>query len=394
MNRRHVALVFLRELLDLRRERRVLASLFLQPLAVIAIIAAPAYFIHRAEVRNTGEKLVVAVQGDVDAVPGLRDALERPPFELETVEDAARLLTTENAEMGIEIPAGAAALVQAGQPVPLRVLSLSTQDVSTRAIPALTRRLAELRRSESARLLAAAGAPEVLAAPVRLELVDVGTTSAEGVRFGIAQAIPSLVVVQLFGLISMAASRLSGAKDRRTLEALLVLPSARRDLLAGIGGAALVVSTLAALVVVLPLTALLTTLVASVERSVGGPVDVVVSIVVGTAVAATLMVATGLYAGARSGSSSEGTGLSTILQMAVIGAVMISPVLSEVDAEGLVLAAPLIGTMLFVRDGLAEGPNLVDAATVVVAQLAIAWILLQRAARLLDSDRGVLRATK
>jgi ABC-type Na+ efflux pump permease subunit len=394
MNRRHVLLLLRRELLDMRRERRVLASLFLQPLLFIAVFAVPAYVFQQLDARARGETLTVAVQGDADAVPGLRAALERPPFRLRHVEDAARTLAGEKAEMGIQVPSDAAALVARGQPVPLQVLSFSTQDVSTRAIPALTRRLTELRQAESARLLAAAGGPEALAEPVRLEIVDVGRTTSEGVRFGIAQGIPALVVLQLFGVLSLASTRLSGAKDRRTLEAMLVLPCSRPDLLAGIGSAALLISTAAALVVLLPVTLLLLTLVASVSRTLGAPVDVMVSIAVGTAAIALLLVATGLYVGARSGSSNEGAVISAILQFAIFGALMTSPFLSEVAAEGPVLLAPLVGAMLFVRDGVADGPALSDVAVVLGSQLAIALVVLRRAASLLDSHRGVLRVTK
>ena len=394
MGRRHVGLVFRRELLDLRRERRVFRSLFMQPLVFLLVLAAPAFLFQRAEARNRGETLTVAVQGDVDAVPGLRAALERPPFKIRETHDAGRALSDESAEVGVEIPADAGALVDAGQPVPLRALSFSTQDVSSRAVPALTRRLAELRRAESGRLLAASGAPASLAAPVRLEIVDVATTSAEGIRFGIAQAIPALVLIQLFSLVTLASSRLVGAKERRTLESLLVLPIERRDLLVGIGAAAIVVGAVSAVLILVPVTLLLSTAVASVSRSLGGPIDVVVSIAAGTLGVAVVLVAAGLYTGARAGSGSENSALSTMVQLSIFGAVMSAPFLAEVDVATQVLAAPLIGPMLFVRNGIAEGPALADAATMLLAQVLIALVVIRAAARLLDTDRGVLRATK
>ena len=394
MKRRHISLLFRRELLDLRRERTVFRSLFLQPLIFALALAGPMYVFYRLDVRNRGETMTVAVQGDVDAVPGLRDAVEQPPFELRRTDDAAQTLTSEKAVMGIEIPPDAARLVESGRPVPLRVLSFSTQDVSSRAIPALTRRLAELRRAESARLLEAAGASSALAAPLRMEIVDVATTSSEGVRFGLAQGLPGLVVLQLFGLVSIAATRLVGAKERRTLESLLVLPLDRRDLLVGIGSAALAIGAVSAVIVLVPITLLVSAAAAGASRSLGGPIDVAVSIGVGTLAMAVALVATGLYTGARSGSGSEGSAVASIVQIAMITTVMFSPFLSEVEAETQLLVLPLLGPMLFIRDGVADGPTLASAVTVLGSQVALALLVIRGAARVLESERGVLRATR
>jgi ABC-type Na+ efflux pump permease subunit len=386
-------LLFRRELLDLRRERRVFRRLFLQPVIFVLLLGAPAFFIQRADARQRATTLVVAVDGDVDAVPGLRAALSTKPFRLVSTNDPADRVAAESAAVGVELPRDAAALVAAGQTVPLQVLAFSTQDIATRAVPAITQRLAELRLTQSRRMLADAGVPPALASPVQLEINDVAKTSPEGIRFGIGQALPALLVIQLFGLVTIAQERLVGAKDRRTFEALLVLPIERRRLLLGIGGASLLVGALSAIIILVPLTLGLATAIASVSRSLAGPLDIGIAIVVGALAIAVTLTALGLYLGARAGSGSEGSVFVTLVQVTIFSTVVISPFLAEVASRSM-LPIPIIGPMLFVRDGVGTGAAPRDIVIVLGSQIAIAGLLLRRAARLLDQERSVLRASK
>ena len=114
MNRKHIALVFGRELLDLRRERRVITSLVLQPVVFVLLMAAPAFFLQQAESRSRTTAFTVAVEGPVDAVPGLRAALSARPLRFRTTGDAARAVIGGTAEVGLRV--GAA---RPGAPVPL-----------------------------------------------------------------------------------------------------------------------------------------------------------------------------------------------------------------------------------------------------------------------------------
>lgn len=377
----------------MRRERRVFRRLFVQPFIFIAVISAPVLLIRQAEARERTSVFTVAVEGDVDAVPGLAAALDRAPFRLERSDDASRRLAAEAVPIGIVVPDDASQRVAAGDAVRLRVLVFSTQDVSERAGPALGRRIAELRRSESERRLREAGAPETLAAPLRIELADLATTSPEGLRFGLAQALPALLLVQLFGLIQVSEDRLAGAKDKRTLEALLVLPLRRRELLAGVGGAAAVVGALSALIVFIPLSVVSSTAIASIGRSLAGPLDLVVTLVCGAAGVAAVMTSLGLFIGARATSGTEGSTVLTIVQVAIFGLIAASPFFAEVDAAGPVLAVPVIGPLLYMREGVAAGPNAPATAVMLAGQLAVAAMLLRLAERSLGEERSVVRAS-
>jgi ABC-type Na+ efflux pump permease subunit len=391
---RHATLVFRRELLDLRRERRVLGPLLLQPVVFVILMAAPAFFVQRAVNRERATTFAVAVDGDVDAVPGLRDALQAPPFRLTDGDDAIEQVIGQRAELALVVPSDARSVVADGDTVRLRILAVSTMDVTERAIPALTRRLVELGRAESDRLLDEAGAPPTLASPLRIEIRDVATSSPEGIRFGLAQALPALLVIQLFGLVSLTQERIAGAKDKRVLEPLLVLPARRRDLLLGIGAATAIVGALSSIMIFVPLTAAISAAVASISRSLADPITLAGTLAIGGLVLALTFAAIGLLLGARAASASSGSVIVTLVQLTIFAAVIVSPFLDELEAEGPLLAIPVLGPLLFVRDGLASGTPAVTILTMCAAQLAVTLLILRLAARALDQERNVLRTAK
>ena len=391
---RHTRLVFARELLDLRRERRVFRRLFLQPLVFVLVIAAPAMLVQRAEARDRTTNFDVAVEGNIDAVPGLREGLDAKPFTLVQSPDAARAVTNRSAEVGIVVREHEFAGTLSSDPVEVDVLSFSTQDVSERARPMLVRRLTEIADAAAERLLDDAGADPKLASPIKVTVDDVATTSTEGVRFGLAQALPALLVIQLFGLVSMTQERVVGAKDKRVLEALLVLPVRRIHLLLGVGAAAIVVGALSSVVVFVPLTVGVSAAVASLSRSLAAPASVATALGLGAATLAIGFAAIGLALGARAASGSEGSVFVSLVQLTVMATVVITPFLSEVEARGPLLAVPVLGPMLFVRDGVSSGAPLQTITTLLAGQLGVAVVLLRVAARMLDRDRMVLRATR
>lgn len=394
MNQRHVALVLRRELLDLRRQRRVFRRLFLQPLVFVALLGAPALLIQRVEARERSSEITVAVEGDLDALDGLADSLDAPPLRVLRTDDAARRLTTRAAEVGVVIPSGAGAAVAEGRPAPLDVLTFSTQDASERAGPAVLRRLSEYAREASERVLVASGAPRNLATPLTLAVDDVATTSPEGIRFGLAQALPVLLVIQLFGLTSVAEERLAGAKDRRTLEPLLLLPFRRSEVLAGVGIGSATIGALSALLVFVPLTLLVSTAVASIGRSLVGPFEITAAIATGAAGLALAFMSLGLLLGARASSTGEGSVFVVVAQVSVFAVVAASPFLTRLAAEGPILLVPVLGSLLLVRDGIGEGLQASDVALVLAGAAVTSWLLGRAALRRIGDERSVLRSTR
>jgi ABC-type Na+ efflux pump permease subunit len=393
VNTRHVSLLVRRELTDLRRQRRVFRLLFIQPLVFVALIAAPVFIVQRIAARQESQVIRVAVQGDLDALPGLDAALNQSPIIVSRTTDAARRLAAKAAQVGVVIPHDAAASTAAGRTVRIEVVVFSTQDLSERAGPIVLRRIADYRQQRSRELLRDAGAPADLAAPLVLQIDDVTATSPEGLRFGLGQALPVLLVIQLFGLMTVAEERLAGAKDRRILEPLLLLPFRRSELLFGVGAAAAFIGALSALIVFVPLTLLVSTAVAAIGRSIAGPIEVAAAVAIGAATLALVFTSFGLLLGARASSAGEGSVFVTITQVAVFAVIAASPFLTSVAARGPILLVPVLGPLLLVRDGVGHGLDPVSVLLVVGGALVLARIVGGGALRRLDDEKSVLRST-
>lgn len=394
MNARHIRLVAHRELLDYRRQRKVWRRLFLQPFVVILLLAAPVLFFRAAEERERSSQFTVAVQGDAGAVPGLAAALERSPLDASTTEDGARSVISSQSDVAVVVPPGAATEVAAGRPVVLQVLTLPSDASSRFGGEAVNRRLEEVRAAAATETLEREGVPAAVAAPYALSVVDLATTSGEGTRFGLGQALPPLLVIQLFGLMGAAEERIAGAKDRRVLEPLLVLPMRRLDVLLGIGAATMSAGFLAAALLFVPLVVGLTLALAAISDTVAGPLEVAGALLLGIGLFGGVFTAVGLYAGARAHSGGEGSVFVTLAQLSVFAMASITPFLTDVAARGPILLVPVLGPMLLVRDAVAggfeSGPTALAAGGAVVVLLA----LLRRAVRLLDAESSVLRASR
>lgn len=391
---RAVRLVFARELLDYRRQRKVWRRLFLQPLVVVVLLSVPVLLFRAGEEREKRSSYTVAVQGDVASVAGLREALDRPPLRLREVRDAARAVIAGTAATAVVVPGSARGDATAGRPVHLRVLTLPSEGASRYGAAAVAQRLEEVRATTSAARLAAAGVPLSVTAPYVLRVVDLGTTSGEGTRFGLGQALPPLLVIQLFGLMASAEERIAGAKDRRVLEPLLVLPFRRLDLLLGIGAATMGAGFLAAALLFVPLVVGLTLALAAVTSTVGGPLEVAGALLLGVTLFGSVFTAVGLYAGARAHSGGEGSVFVTLAQLAVFAMVSATPFLADVGASGPVLLVPVLGPMLVVRDAVAGGFDGAATVMAVAGSGLVVGLLLRRAVQLVDAEVSVLRSTR
>ncbi|HUP87568.1 MAG TPA: ABC transporter permease [Acidimicrobiales bacterium] len=392
MRRRHVALVFSRELLDYRRQRKVWRRLFLQPFAVILLLAVPVLVFRSADEKERRQRFSIAVQGDVAAVPGLLEALDRRPLEAEVVDDGERAVVSRGKDAALVVAGDAAADVAAGRPVGLLVLTLPVESSSRFAGEALVGRLAEVRTSTSTAALERAGLTGAVASPFALRTVDLSTASSEGTRFGLAQALPPLLVIQLFGLMASAEERIAGAKDRRVLEPLLLLPFRRIDILLGIGAATMSAGMLAASVLFVPLVVGLSVALAAVSGEVAGPLEVGAALFLGITLFGSVFTAVGLYAGARAHSGGEGSVFVTVAQLTVFALVSMTPFLTDVAARGPVLLVPVLGAMLLVRDVVAGGFELGPTLLALSASGAVAVTLLRRAVHLLDAEGAILRS--
>jgi ABC-type Na+ efflux pump permease subunit len=297
-------------------------------------------------------------------------------------------------DVAVVVPPDAAAAVAAGRPVPLQLLALPVDASSRFGGEAVQARLAELRTSVAARALATEGLPAQVAAPFAFKVVDLNQATGEGTRLGLAQALPALLAIQLFGLMASAEERLAGAKDRRVLEPLLVLPFRRLDILLGIGGATMSAGFIAAALLFVPMVVGLTLAVAAVSSSVAGPAEVAGALLFGVLLFGIVFTAIGLFAGARAHTGGEGSVFVTVAQVGVFALVSATPFLTDVAAKGPILLVPILGPMLLVRDVVASGFSVEPTMTALLGAAAVTMLLVRAAVRQLDTEGSVLRSAR
>jgi ABC-type Na+ efflux pump permease subunit len=208
--------------------------------------------------------------------------------------------------------------------------------------------------------------------------------------------IGSVAVFMLFPLLSMigtASERISGARDRRVIEPLLVLPLRRTSVLVGKGLSALGIAFLSIAAPFGPLM-LLAAIPAVMSGLTGFWWRVTAAIAIGLAASCVLTVAYGLFTGARARSTGE-TGLINRTIFLVVPLIIVSAnVLGNLSwAIPTLLAVPLIGTVLFIQHTIVQGPNVIHALLLVLSCLATAALLLALGARALGRDAVIIRAT-
>jgi sodium transport system permease protein len=235
--------VFVREALDLLRDRRALFFLFAVPLVMPLLGATAGVFVLWQVARQAGEGIpIVVVNGE--QLPGLVDKLEETrmlelvgmPSDLEGALQSGELVAV------LEVPPGASEALAAEEQIALRLTSSRSGWLPDFAVLAIESVLAdygdrvlaerldrrELDRSwlEPIRLEREVAAPTgVAAAPIAGEA---GPSSLGSIFLPLAVASWAFS-----GGLNLVASMTVGEKEHRTMESLLVTPASRIGVVLG-----------------------------------------------------------------------------------------------------------------------------------------------------------------
>lgn len=382
----HVRLVAQRELSDLRRDRSAWRAMLLQPLLLAAVLAPLVFAVEVGREERSTRRYSAVVEGEPALVEQAREHLEASGLRVRDAEDATLTVAGEDAHVGVLLERGGE-----GEPVRVVVEQRVASEPSRRATAVALRAVEEFRLSLVRDSLRSAGADPNAARPFEIEIKDVTSASPAAARLTVAAALPSVIAIQLFSLVSLAQQRLGSAKDRRVLEPLLVLPLARSSILAGAAIAAVVTGFLGSAVVLLPLTGLLVAGVGALSASLAAPVSVVAALGLEVALLASIFAAAGLYVGARSASGANSNTVSAVVQTALIMVLTASVFVAEADVTVALAAAPVIGALVVAREGAADGLVLVHVVAAVSSHFGVALLLLRAAGRRVGDRRSVLR---
>lgn len=383
------------DLLDLRRQRGVWSGLLLIPFVTVSfLLLLPGVLAQReqqSQARATYRVALEAADG-AEAATVLR-ALRLPSrFVVTASADADADVLSSKADVGLRLEPGAPARLEREEPVAGAAVVLGSRSRSRVALGELAAALDEVGLRLVDRRLAVRDLAPATARPFVVEDVDL-STSSRGRRLQLATLLPLLVLLPLSGTVGVAAQRISGSKDQRVFEPLLVLPYRRTELLLGKALSAWTIGTISLVALALPLL-----IGGELPLGAGGrpvhlpPAEVAAVAGIG-AVLLSLLVALGVAVGAASRTSAE---LGSVLQLVTLPLFLMGSFLqfrSAIPSTPGLLVVPFFGALLCVRDigiGALDGRDLLLAAGASALWGVLAVAL---AARFLRSERAVVRST-
>jgi hypothetical protein len=373
------------EVIDALRNRRLLIVRALTPLAFLIVVAGITSTTEPT--LEAEDRFTVAVEGDLDGAASTLERIEQPAtlggvdaprLDFEPTDDAG-LAIAHDADVGLVVPDDLDRALADGDDV--------TVTMHTKAEDRPSRASASLLRAALFEELRPLGDPLALdVAGVEYRSDDAAT---DDVRIALAAGLATLVLLQGGVLIGTAASRLTGRRAGGALVPQLLLPVARRDLVAARTASEVVLGLLTAI----PLVGLVT-VIAAVYLLLDGDLATALLTLVLTPVAmvatALPLVTAGIAMGVRARSVQQVSALTAVgLVIVALGARFVAGAVTEGPA--LLAAIPILGPPLALARTVAGDGDPV-AWVVALASTAVAAVVIGAAAvRLLRGEHLALR---
>lgn len=229
--------IFLKELRETLRDKRVVLGVIVSPLVLTPLlIAAIAFFAGKKAVQLQTETLPVGLYEEA-AFPELTDLFEAAEAleirRFATRAEAEAEISGRSIRAAIVVPAAAREAYSTNGSARVEILYNRANENSENAKNRLRGLLREFDTAALGRRLAQSGLPESFAKPTQV----VETSLAEREDMGgflLSMILPYLVVMgAAFGGINTAFDLCAGEKERGTLETLLVTPASRNQIVQG-----------------------------------------------------------------------------------------------------------------------------------------------------------------
>jgi sodium transport system permease protein len=226
--------VFIKELLDAFRDRRMLlVSFVLMPLAVPLILAGMSSIGAQRQVEQLEGLLTLPVAG-AERAPNLVAWLGEHDVDVEPApEDAEAAVRTQQRDVVLRIDEGFGADWRAGKPARVELVYDGSRPLQNGATIARVRSLLQGYSSEVGTLrLIARGIHPSVASPLQIGSRDVATVAS---RFDLSQQLlPYLLLLLAFiGGMQLAIDATAGERERQSLEPLLATPASRESVISG-----------------------------------------------------------------------------------------------------------------------------------------------------------------
>lgn len=252
-----VRTIFVKELRETFRDRRVILGVIISPLLITPLLMiALGGFAYRKEKAGRAEVLHVGVVGGAD-LPALAPQLAAiGTLRVETIADRAQgeaAVRNHQARAVVVVPPQAAEALGRGETATVEILFDSADEKSRNARERLESALTKLRDAEVEHRLGERGLAPTLLKPVRIEARNLASAQKQG-GFLLGIILPYIVILgAAFGGMTSAFDICAGEKERGTMETLLVSPASRDEIILGKLGTICVVSIISAFCSVLGL---------------------------------------------------------------------------------------------------------------------------------------------
>ena len=239
-----IGIVFRKEVLDNLRDRRTLLGALAYPLLGPALMMLLFTTLVRQEVQRSEEPLTLPVAG-AEHAPNLVGFLEQQGVTIAPApadpESAVRL---GDADVVLRIPPGYGEDFRAGEPATVQLV-LDPSRQTARVTVQRARRLLEAYGAQIGALrLMARGVSPVTIRALAVEEVDVSTPQSQAALF--LNILPYFMIFSVFiGGLYVAVDATAGERERGSLEALVINPVARSELVAGKMGATILFTVVA-----------------------------------------------------------------------------------------------------------------------------------------------------
>ena len=223
-----------KEILSTFRDRRALLSNIAIPLVLMPVMMLGMPLLLGGIFESEAVSVTpVAVEGAANLPDGLQSLLEAGLLEVVEVDDAETAVREGDQDTGLTVPDGFAAELDAGTVAALTVHTLVGNMQSDLATSKLSAVLAAYRDMLVQERLVGAGLDPALLEPISVETVDASSEQARSSgMFG--WMIPFFIALwSLIGGQMTAVDATAGEKERGTMEALLVSPVSRFEVVIG-----------------------------------------------------------------------------------------------------------------------------------------------------------------
>lgn len=243
-----------KELLDNIRDRRTLATAILMPIILMPIILIGSFKLQEYQITQAEEKVAVVALSSQTASPTLTEYLmAQDKIELVETDDFASDIESGAVSIYIEVPDGFQSSLDAEVPTTLVVKHKSSKVDSSTALAKVMGVLQTFNQVEAANRLTEKGVDPQIMTSVTPQPEDIATAEERG-GFFVGFLLPMFIVIfAIVGGMYVAIDVSAGEKERKTLEALLLVPISRFKI---VMGKYLAVTVMAVLTIVLSLASL------------------------------------------------------------------------------------------------------------------------------------------